>query len=240
MELAKKQIISDLRNSICRLEGYVPSNNPLLDAALGPISGAFPNGVFPLGSIHEFITHSVESIAATTGFIAAVHSKAIAPSATTIWITRKRVFPPSLIAYGLLPERFIFIHTKNDQDTLWTLDEALRCPSIPAVIAEVPHLDFQSSRRLQLAVESSRATGFVIRHTKGAPTTTASLARWMVTPSPSEGIDELPGIGWPKWKVELLRVRNGKTGKWWVQWNQGRLIHSSESEPIEWLERKVG
>lgn len=237
---AKEQIISDLRRGILQLQGYEPSCNLALDKAMGPIVGAFPNGSFPLGTVHEFITHSVESIAATTGFVSAILSKALAPSVACIWITRKQVFPPALLAYGLRPERFIFIKTKNDQDTLWSLDEALRCPSIPAVIAEVPQLDFQSSRRLQLAVEGSKATGFVIRHMKGSPNTTASFARWMVTAASSDSIDDLPGIGWPKWKVELLRVRNGKPGRWLVQWNHQQFLYPSEQDTQQWQQRKAG
>jgi protein ImuA len=29
----------------------------------------------------------------------------------------------------------------------------------------------------------------------------------------------MPGVGFPKWNVELLKMRNGKPGSWEVEWN---------------------
>ncbi len=33
----------------------------------------------------------------------------------------------------------------------------------------------------------------------------------------------MPGVGAPRWKVELLKVRNGLPGAWIVEWVDGRL-----------------
>jgi protein ImuA len=33
-----------------------------------------------------------------------------------------------------------------------------------------------------------------------------------------DGGDGLPGIGFPRWQVELLKVRNGKPGSWQLEW----------------------
>ena len=33
----------------------------------------------------------------------------------------------------------------------------------------------------------------------------------------------MPGVGMPRWKVELLKVRNGVPGEWIVEWADGRL-----------------
>jgi hypothetical protein len=40
------------------------------DLGLGPVAAAFPDGVFPTGAIHEFISSSPEDTAASGGFIA--------------------------------------------------------------------------------------------------------------------------------------------------------------------------
>jgi protein ImuA len=85
-------------------------------------------------------------------------------------------------------------------------------------------IDFTSSRRLQLAVEQSEGTGFIIRKNLRKITTTACLSRWKITSLASIPIEgTLPGIGFPQWKVELLRMRNGKSGSWTVQWANGRF-----------------
>jgi protein ImuA len=57
------------------------------------------------------------------------------------------------------------------------------------------NIAFTESRRLQLAIEQSKATGFVLRHQVRNPGTTACVSRWRITSLPSETLDDLPGIG---------------------------------------------
>jgi protein ImuA len=33
----------------------------------------------------------------------------------------------------------------------------------------------------------------------------------------------LPGIGFPRWQVELLKVRSGKPGSWQLEWVNGKF-----------------
>ena len=30
----------------------------------------------------------------------------------------------------------------------------------------------------------------------------------------------MPGVGHPRWQVELLKVKNGKPGNWTVEWKK--------------------
>ena len=58
---------------------------------------AFPNATFPIGCMHEFLSASVEDIAATNGFIAALLSKLMQFDGVCIWISASRtLFPPAL------------------------------------------------------------------------------------------------------------------------------------------------
>ena len=102
------------------------------------------------------------------------------------------------------------------------MEEALKYDGLAAVIGEIDELSFTASRRLQLAVEQSRVTGFVIRRHSNSLHTTASVARWKITSLPSEPGD-IPGVGFPRWNVELLKVRNGKPGQWQVEYADDRL-----------------
>jgi protein ImuA len=63
----------------------------------------------------------------------------------------------------------------------------------------------------------------VIRPYAEKLTTTACVSRWRIASLPGEAIDELPGVGFPQWQVELQRVRNGKPGTWEVRWQNGKL-----------------
>jgi protein ImuA len=51
----------------------------------------------------------------------------------------------------------------------------------------------------------------------------------------------MPGIGFPKWDVALLKVRNGKPGSWIMQWRNGKFELAHEQElVIQEEQRKIG
>jgi protein ImuA len=236
------KIISDLQTDILRLQGYKSMNNATVDGGLGPIKDAFPNASFPLGAMHEFLTEKSEDASATGGFIAGLLSALMQNNGTTLWISAcRKIFPPALKAFGIQPENFIFIDLKNEKDVIWAMDEALKCGALTAVVGEMREISFTASRRLQLAVERSQVTGFILRSRLGKLNTTACVSRWRITPLPSDLIDDLPGIGFPKWRVELLKVRNGKPGSWEMRWMNGSFqpIHKFRTALPE-QERKAG
>jgi len=227
MELENRSdIIARLQSDILRLQHFCSTQSPALDVDLGPMKECFPNGSFPVGAIHEFLSGRIEDTSATTGFLAGLLATLMGVQGTVLWISAARtLFPPALKAFDIVPERFLFLDLKNQKEVLWAMDEALKCSALTAVIGEVRDITFTESRRLQLAVEDSQVTGLILRHNIQKVTTTASVSRWRITSLPSDVIDEdLPGIGLPKWKVELLRMRNGKAGTWHMKWKEGRFM----------------
>jgi protein ImuA len=239
MAVKKADVIAALQSDILRLQGFKPGNGTTPDLGLGPINDAFPNRCFPLGAVHEFLSSQIEDAAATSGFIAGLLSSLMGHTGAALWISSSRtLFPPALKTFGLQPDRFIFIDVHKEKHVMWAMDEALKCGAVSAVVGEMQEITFTASRRLQLAVEQSQATGFILRrhnhHTylkAGALNTTACVSRWKITPLPSEPFDNLPGIGFPKWRVELLRIRNGRAGVWDIQWMDGRFqpVYKSNS-----------
>lgn len=222
--MANKADILSLRQDILSLQGCrTPLYISEADVNLGPIRNAFPNSTFPIAAIHEFICYGAETIAATAGFISGILSTLVKNDRPCIWISKdKNIFPPALVHFGINPDRMIFIHPRKEIDLYWSMEEALRCNAIGAVISEVKEISFTASRRLQLAVEESRITGFIIRD-RPKTMATVSDARWQITSLPCETEICLPGLGFPKWQIELLKVRNGKPGKWEGVWSDGRL-----------------
>lgn len=220
----KADAFAALQMDILRLQGFKSSNGTAVDVGLGPIIQAFPRATFPVGAVHEFLASQSEDAAATSGFMAGLLSSLMGPFGTALWISASRtLFPPALKTFGIQPDRFVFVDLQKEKDVLWAMDEALKCGALTAVVGEMQDISFKASRRLQLAVEQSQVTGFVLRTTSRKPNTTACVSRWKITPQPSDVIDELPGVGFPQWKVELLRIRNGKPGLWHVQWADGRF-----------------
>ena len=222
----KTDIISRLQKDILLWQGFTPpAAGKAKGIGLGPLESAFPNGVFPVGTIHELLCFTPEDAAATGGFMAGILSALMQHGGACLWIsTGHRLFPPALMAFGVEPDRVVFIDVQRERDMLWAMEEALKCRGLAAVIAEVREISFAESRRLQLAVESSKVTGFLLRSDPRKLNTTTCVARWQVSPLPSEPEDGLPGIGFPRWQVDLLRVRNGNPGSWKIEWTGNRFL----------------
>ena len=236
----KKAIVSALQQKILQWEGYKPpvaGTRALL--GLGPLESAFPNGVFPIAAVHELVCSSAEQAAAGGGLVTGILSVLLRQDGICVWIGRaRRLFAPALTAFGVEPHNVIFITLNKDKDALWVMEEALKCGGLTAVVCEVKELSFKHSQRLQLAVEQSRVTGFVLRNATAKLEATACTARWRVKPLPSADLSGLPGLGYLRWQVELLKVRNGQPGKWILEWQEGHFVPITGEIIVE--ERQVG
>src|SRR6478736_9644066 len=221
----KADILFQLQKEILQLQGFrYKVSDDCIRPVLGPIDSSFPNGIFPLASIHEFLTQSAEDIATTSGFISCLLSSLMNNGGVSAWIgSSQKIFPSALKFFNVEPDKIIFIDTKNPKELLWLIEETLKCEGLAAVIGEVAEVTFTESRRLQLAVEQSRVTGLLIRNNSRNMNVNACTARWKISSNPSIITDDIPGIGFPAWNIELLKIRNGKPGTWQMQWSWGRF-----------------
>jgi protein ImuA len=240
MSETKADIITRLQRDILSLQRFKNTpNHTVMDALPMSIINTFPNAEFPQGAVHEFIANNEECAAATGGFIAGVITSLMHNGGVTIWISSYRnIFPPALVSFGIAPDKIIFIDLKKEKEILWATEEALKCNGLAAVVGEIPELSFTDSRRLQLAVEESRVTGFILRSNPRNVNTTACVTRWKITPLPSELPDGMPGVGFPHWNVELLKVRNGMPGSWEIEFASGRFRPISKITAIEQEQQK--
>lgn len=240
----RQHIIQQLRKEILSLQGlkHQPGEHTLRHI-LGPINSAFPDNSFPLASVHEFLVEGNNNIAATSGFISCIISAIMRNKGVSVWISdTQTIFPPALKSFNIDPDKIIFINGVNQKDRLWVMEEALKCEGLASVITEIKDIDFTASRRFQLAVEKSRVTGFIIRQHLRTLNTNACVSRWKISSIAGETEDNLPGMGFPRWKIELLKIRNGKPGSWEVIW---AADHFEFSTPLitlltEQNNRKVG
>jgi protein ImuA len=239
---AKKAIIEQLRKDILLAEGFKPEQSEQVRiAGLESIESAFPNGVFPTGMMHEFVSSNIEDSACCGAFITGLLASLMQKGGPCLWISRNRdMFPPSLKLFGVDPEKVVFVDLAREKDVLWATEEALKCDGLSAVVSELKEVSFAQSRRLQLAVEQSRVTGMLFRHTPEHLTTTACVSRWQISHLPGPKRNTF-GLTFPRWKVELLKVRNGTPGSWNYQWRQGRFAEIIDvQQPQRQEQRKVG
>jgi protein ImuA len=237
----KEAIISQLKKDILLWQGFKPPTACRKEhIGLGHIEDAFPNAVFPKGALHEFLTEAPEHAAASAGFISGLLHALMQEGGACLWISVSRtIFPPSLKAFGVEPDRIIFIDLRQEKDVLWAMEEALKCEGLSAVVAEVSDINLTASRRLQLAVEKSKVTGFILRTDPRKLSTTACVARWRITPLPSVLEAGMPGVGFPRWTVELLKVRNGNPGTWQMEWAAGSFRTVKETDQILISEQEI-
>ncbi|WP_407430640.1 ImuA family protein [Arcticibacter sp.] len=224
---AKKELIEKLQKDILLWQGYKPQESGTAEQiGLGIVETAFPNGIFPTKGIHEFICAMPEHSAASEGFIGALLAVLMKDGAGCVWIsTSRKLYPASLRTFNVDPERIIFMDVSKEQDVLWIMEESLKCDALCAVVAEINSLNVTESRRLQLAVEKNGVTGFILRKNPRKAISNIATARWRISPLPSYNEEEMPGIGFPRWNVELLKVRNGTLGSWELEWAGDRFVN---------------
>ncbi|GAB4093530.1 ImuA family protein [Flaviaesturariibacter terrae] len=238
---SKADIFARLQQEVLALQGF---RTPTLEVAdpigLGRMNAAFPNGVFPRAALHEFLCPDAEGFAASGGFLSGILSTLLQGGGAALWVgTRRTLYPPALRAFGIDPAQVLFLDRIREKDIPWALDEALRCPALGAVVGELRDLTFTDSRRFQLAIEGSGVPLFLLRRTQ-RPASSTAVCRWQVAPLASSPEEGLPGLGHPRWRVRLLKVRNGQPGSWDVEWSGRRFRILPRLAALPTLQQKAG
>ena len=186
------------------------------------VDDCLPGGGLPRGVLHEVASGGIEAetSAVAAAFLACLIA-GIAPKGDIFWIAPTAdLHPPGLLAYGLDPGRLIQVQTRDDTETLATLEAVLRAGTAAAAVGEAGRLGRVAARRLQLACLRHGTTGFVLRRWPyGKPAAgedpTAAVTRWDIAPAPSAMIDKDPGPS--RWRVTLTHARGGLEGSWIMQ-----------------------
>jgi protein ImuA len=142
-----------------------------------------------------------------------------------LWcLKRPDLYGPGLAEHGFDPARLVIVAAPRDDEILWAVEEGLRMPGLAAVVGEVGRLPMVAGRRLQLAAERSGVTALLLRRWRSGDEAmaererpSAAVTRWRVTALPARDIAGMPGIGTPRWRVELLRCRGGVPALWEVE-----------------------
>jgi protein ImuA len=226
MALSKTPLnLAELRHRLRVLERHgkifaMTREAPAASLGLPALDDALPWGGLPRSCLHEL--SGAPGDAAAHGFAAALLGRLMREPGAVLWCRRKRAgydngvpYGPGLARFGLAAERIVFVEAERTPDVLWAMEEGLRAASLAAVYGEGIALDLTSSRRLQLAAETSGKTALALIRPQKRPSTTAATTRWRVTTLPSCGGDS----GRPRWHVALTRCRGGNSNAWIVDWD---------------------
>jgi protein ImuA len=99
---------------------------------------------------------------------------------------KQQIHPVALSALGFDLSTLIFVHSKSEREALWACEESLRCKAVSLVWAKIERLTGLAFRRLQLAAEESRSTGFLIRPLTSLHQSSWADVRLLVRPRPSQ------------------------------------------------------
>ncbi|MCB1511610.1 MAG: hypothetical protein KDJ36_11975 [Hyphomicrobiaceae bacterium] len=140
-------------------------------------------------------------------------------------------YAPGLAQIGLPPENLIIVETRRPDETLWTLEEALRAGSLALVIGQLDAVDLTPARRLALAAQQHGTPCLLLTH-PDSPSAAATASRWRARPSAGgahplqtiagDVVHRLPGP--PRLRLSPERLR-------------GRALFSSASGyEVEWCD----
>ena len=237
MELGgRSQEIDGLRRAIVRIEGegQAPASfagrcaSPRVSFGRDTALDRALNGL-ARGALHEVVAASPGDAPAASGFalaLAARFASALDRAAPVVWIVEDHakaetgaLYAPGLASHGLDPSRLVVVEAASGPDSLWAMEEALKCRAVAAVVGEVWRLksyDLAASRRLVLAAGRSGTPALMVpAGAAGRAESLSSAARTRFelraapgAREPSAG-DRTPLPGLAAWEVRVARIRAG-------------------------------
>ncbi|MFQ5489523.1 MAG: ImuA family protein [Phycisphaerae bacterium] len=170
---------------------------------LNPLDRALPHGGLPVGAVTEIFSAAPGTGASTLAYRIA---RAVAGPSRAILVvdTRGDFYPPAAWQLGLAPRQLLVVRARQARSVLWALNQALRCPAVAAVLADVDCLTDADSRRLQLAAEAGRTVGLLLRPSPNSRRSFAAV-QMLVEPVPTDDGSNVPLSGTKKRTNAQLR-----------------------------------
>ena len=190
---------------------------PVLAFGVEALDSRLAGHCLDAAGLHEVAgaTASLNDDAAATLFAAGIAARfASRPNFNVFWaLSRFDLYAPALEQVGLGPDRIFYAEGRKDADVLALAEDALRFGSLACVIAEVKAADQTATRRLQLAASDGKTPMLLYRRHRSrerCPFTqpSSAITRWRIGCVSSARLP-YPGVGRPRWSVELVRQRNG-------------------------------
>jgi protein ImuA len=224
--IKQRTLLPELRERVRRIERPTVAIHGVLPFGVTVIDRVLPDGGLARGALHEILGAGgdEEDGALAAAFAAGILGR-LAGDGTVLWcLPRPDLYGHGLAAHGLDPAHIVLVRAPRDGEILWAMEEGLRAPGIAAVVGEVGTLAAVASRRLQLAAERSGITAFLLRRWRDSGQAArernlpnAAVTRWRIAALPSQPLRGAPGVGRPRWRVELLRCRGGEPACWEVE-----------------------
>ncbi len=217
------------------------------DKAVRPLSlglggpDALLGGGLARCALHDISPAAPIHLGAATGFalaLAALSSRASGGRRETLFIQTDMArfesgapYGIGLDLFGLTSRRLLVLRARRPIDALFAMEEALKCPGIGSVIAELPDdaADLTATRRLSLAARTHDGIGLLLRH-RSTSAPSAAMTRWEVAASPGPR-DAFGGVGTTAFLLSLVKNRRGPCGGFRIAWSHDELAFV-EADPV--------
>jgi hypothetical protein len=170
-----------------------------------------PEGGFRSGSLIEWLGEPGSGVS-TLVWLLAVHWQS---SRSVIVVDPAReCFPPGVAHLGADLQRLVVVRPTSPAETLWSLEQSLRCRSASVVLSRLDRLGPQTFRRFQLAVEQGGGLGLIVRPVRYRRDPSWADVRFACVAADTQTAAKSP-LSHPqvslarRLRVQLLHVRGG-------------------------------
>jgi hypothetical protein len=156
----RQQLVAALQQQLQRKETVcterIATGSPAFDAVL--------RGGFRRGSLVEWLGDEGSGATALAWSVAwSAAAQVCGERQLVVIVDPQRRFYPSAAARSGDLRNIVIAHPANRRDQEWTLNQALGCAGVAAVLSWPEKLDDRAFRRLQLAAERGRTLGLIVR-----------------------------------------------------------------------------
>lgn len=183
--------------TLCRGTRAAASGAAAAPSGLAALDAVLPDGGWPRGALTELLadTAGIGELALLLPALAGVNRAGLAQA----WIAPPHLPCAAGLAQGGIDlGRLLLVATRDERETLWAAEQALRCAGLGAVLLWPAAPTDRSLRRLQLAAESAGSLGFLFRPAAAAAVPSPAALRLQLAPRNS-GLE-----------VRIIKARGGR------------------------------
>ncbi len=242
--LTREAILNQLRSRVGCITEAPEESVPTFSTGVGSVDAMLPQRGLKLDTLTEWVAETTTSGAATLAMAATaslLHSHSMLSGPLVVVDPEGTFYPPAAFSLGIPAERIVWVRPPRHADTVWAIDQALRCQAVAAVWAHVgDRLDDRDARRLQLAAEIGSTPGLLVRPSSVRGKPSFADVRFHVS---QKGVRPLIEAKRPDpfvrvWRVTLERCRGASVGAGaWVTMDENAKLRSlAASEVATWLD----
>jgi hypothetical protein len=180
------------------------------------MDGLLPRGGLRVDAITEWVAWADGSGAAALSMITAATRLQQIAGPLVVVCSPDQFYPPAAVALGIPAGRIIWVRPTGHADTVWAIDQALRCQATAVLWAPIgARLDDRDARRFQLAAEIGNTPGLFLRPEAVRRRPTFADIRFHVSNERSsrEGKTPAAPATTRTMRVTLDRCRGGQLGR---------------------------